>query len=226
MLFVTHNVREAVRLGDRVILLSSRPGRIAHEYTIDIPRPRRIDSPEVAGLAAEITDRLREEVRRHGDDNRADGRRDDRRDLAGLDALELAVDPDPSPCAADLGAPCGRSSARSRIALFVWQCVVWSGWKPEYVLPGPATVLPTAVAATSTRSSTAPRSRCARAVVGFAIAVVIGTALGALIARSRILRSAVGVDGHEPHDDAVDRVVPGRDRALRAQRGVRSGSSS
>ena len=69
VLFVTHNVREAVRLGDRVILLSSRPGRIAHEYTIDIRRPRRIDSPEVAGLAAEITDRLREEVRRHGREN-------------------------------------------------------------------------------------------------------------------------------------------------------------
>ena len=69
VLFVTHNVREAVRLGDRVVLLSSRPGRIAHEYTIDIPRPRRIDSPEVAGLAAEITDRLREEVRRHGREN-------------------------------------------------------------------------------------------------------------------------------------------------------------
>jgi NitT/TauT family transport system ATP-binding protein len=68
VLFVTHNVREAVRLGDRVILLSSRPGRIAQEYLIDIPRPRRIDSAEIAGLAAEITDRLREEVRRHGND--------------------------------------------------------------------------------------------------------------------------------------------------------------
>jgi NitT/TauT family transport system ATP-binding protein len=69
VLFVTHNVREAVRLGDRVILLSSRPGRIAAEYPIEIPRPRRIDSPEVAALAAEITDQLREEVRRHGNDN-------------------------------------------------------------------------------------------------------------------------------------------------------------
>jgi NitT/TauT family transport system ATP-binding protein len=68
VLFVTHNVREAVRLGDRVILLSSRPGRIAQEYTIEDPRPRRIDSPEVATLAAEITDRLRAEVRRHAGD--------------------------------------------------------------------------------------------------------------------------------------------------------------
>jgi NitT/TauT family transport system ATP-binding protein len=70
VLFVTHNVREAVRLGDRVILLSSRPGRIAAEYPIDIPRPRRIDSGEVAALAADITDRLREEVRRHGNDDK------------------------------------------------------------------------------------------------------------------------------------------------------------
>jgi len=68
VLFVTHNVREAVRLGDRVILLSSRPGRIAQEYPITIPRPRRIDSPEVAALAAEITDQLRREVRSHGND--------------------------------------------------------------------------------------------------------------------------------------------------------------
>jgi NitT/TauT family transport system ATP-binding protein len=67
VLFVTHNVREAVRLGDRVVLLTSRPGRVAEEYLVDAPRPRRIDSAQVAELAASITDRLREEVRRHGD---------------------------------------------------------------------------------------------------------------------------------------------------------------
>ncbi|MEU8661024.1 ABC transporter ATP-binding protein [Actinoplanes philippinensis] len=65
VLFVTHNVREAVRLGDRVILLSSRPGRVIEDFKIDHPRPRRIDSPEVSGQAAEITDRLRAEVARH-----------------------------------------------------------------------------------------------------------------------------------------------------------------
>jgi NitT/TauT family transport system ATP-binding protein len=65
VLFVTHNVREAVRLGDRVILLSSRPGRVIEDYPIKHERPRRIDSPEVSGQAAEITDRLRAEVARH-----------------------------------------------------------------------------------------------------------------------------------------------------------------
>ncbi|NKZ08573.1 ABC transporter ATP-binding protein [Actinomadura latina] len=66
VLFVTHNVREAVRLGDRVVLLSSRPGRVVEEFPVPMKRPRRIDSPEVASLAASITDRLREEVVRHG----------------------------------------------------------------------------------------------------------------------------------------------------------------
>jgi NitT/TauT family transport system ATP-binding protein len=65
VLFVTHNVREAVRLGDRVVLLSSRPGRVIEEFPITHQRPRRIDSPEVSGQAAEITDRLRAEVARH-----------------------------------------------------------------------------------------------------------------------------------------------------------------
>ena len=65
VLFVTHNVREAVRLGDRVVLLSSRPGRVIEDYKITHERPRRIDSPEVSGQAAEITDRLRAEVARH-----------------------------------------------------------------------------------------------------------------------------------------------------------------
>ena len=66
VIFVTHNVREAVRLGDRVILLSSRPGRIVEEYPVEIPRPRRLDSADVADRAARITDRLKDEVRRHG----------------------------------------------------------------------------------------------------------------------------------------------------------------
>jgi NitT/TauT family transport system ATP-binding protein len=66
ILFVTHNVREAVRLGDRVVLLSSRPGRVIEEYPVPIGRPRRIDSGPVAELASTITDRLRAEVSRHG----------------------------------------------------------------------------------------------------------------------------------------------------------------
>jgi NitT/TauT family transport system ATP-binding protein len=68
VVFVTHNVREAVRLADRVVLLTSRPGRIASTIPITIERPRRIDSPEVSEQSAVITDQLRAEVRRHADD--------------------------------------------------------------------------------------------------------------------------------------------------------------
>jgi NitT/TauT family transport system ATP-binding protein len=66
VVFVTHNVREAVRLGDRVLLMSSRPGRVAREYAVAIPQPRRIESPDVSSLSVEITEHLREEIRRHG----------------------------------------------------------------------------------------------------------------------------------------------------------------
>ena len=66
VLFVTHNVREAVRLGDQVVLLSSRPGRVISSWDVSIPRPRRIDSAPVAELAGTITDKLRTEMTRHG----------------------------------------------------------------------------------------------------------------------------------------------------------------
>ncbi len=69
VVFVTHNVREAVRLGDRVVLLSSRPGRVTAEFPVDIPRPRRIETPEVGVLSTEISQRLRAEVRRHRTDD-------------------------------------------------------------------------------------------------------------------------------------------------------------
>jgi NitT/TauT family transport system ATP-binding protein len=67
VMFVTHNAREAVRLGDRVVVMTSRPGRVAAEIRIRTPRPRAADSPEVAAAAREIGDRLRAEARLHGD---------------------------------------------------------------------------------------------------------------------------------------------------------------
>ena len=66
ILFVTHEVREAVRLGDRVVLLSSRPGQVIGEFPVDFERPRGMDSADTVGLAIKIKDRLREEIVRHG----------------------------------------------------------------------------------------------------------------------------------------------------------------
>ena len=66
VLFVTHNVREAVRLGQRVVLMSSRPGRLVHEWEVGLTQPRAIESPGVSALSTEITAVLRREISRHG----------------------------------------------------------------------------------------------------------------------------------------------------------------
>ena len=54
VLFVTHNVREAVALGDRVLVFSPRPGRIVREFHIDLPRPRSLENHVLVDKAAEI----------------------------------------------------------------------------------------------------------------------------------------------------------------------------
>lgn len=59
IVFVTHNVREAVCLGDRVVLFSPNPGRIQEQFTIDLPRPRDINSVELAKFSTAITQALK-----------------------------------------------------------------------------------------------------------------------------------------------------------------------
>jgi NitT/TauT family transport system ATP-binding protein len=64
IVFVTHNVREAVRLGDRVLLMSFRPGRIKKQFQVDLRRPRHVEDSDVAHLSKEILGQLREEIER------------------------------------------------------------------------------------------------------------------------------------------------------------------
>jgi NitT/TauT family transport system ATP-binding protein len=65
VLFVTHNVREAVRLADRSVLMGGRPGRIIHEQPNVMPRPRVMDSQSLASKASALTQSLKEEVASH-----------------------------------------------------------------------------------------------------------------------------------------------------------------
>jgi NitT/TauT family transport system ATP-binding protein len=69
VIFVTHNVAEAVCLGDRVLLFSAHPGKIYAEFSIPLSRPREIRSLEVAQLASEITHLLRSSLQSSTQDN-------------------------------------------------------------------------------------------------------------------------------------------------------------
>jgi NitT/TauT family transport system ATP-binding protein len=61
-LFVTHNVREAALLADRVLVMSAAPGRLIEEVRISAPRPRRLDDVLVARVVSEVHDLLMREV--------------------------------------------------------------------------------------------------------------------------------------------------------------------
>jgi NitT/TauT family transport system permease protein len=79
------------------------------------------------------------------------------------------------------------------IGLAIWQLVVWSGWRPEYVLPPPATVfrrLGELIADGTVGSALV--TTLERAAYGFTLALVIGIVVGSLVSSSKIVRSAVG----------------------------------
>jgi NitT/TauT family transport system ATP-binding protein len=59
IVFVTHNVREAACLGDRVLLFAPHPGRIHEAFTVNLPRPRDINSVDLAAYATRITKALK-----------------------------------------------------------------------------------------------------------------------------------------------------------------------
>jgi NitT/TauT family transport system permease protein len=112
------------------------------------------------------------------------------RELSGLDHLETALPSGPSR-ASRIWAAAWPKLLAIALVLIVWQLVVWSGWKPEYVLPGPRAVWDSFVENFSTNMDAA-WTTLQRGFKGFAFALVIGTIVGALVARNRVLRSAIG----------------------------------
>jgi NitT/TauT family transport system permease protein len=110
--------------------------------------------------------------------------------LSGLDALELPLRSRRG-LAARVWAQVWPKALAVGIFVGFWQIVVWTGWRPEYLLPGPVKVFQTLVSHFSPLLDAAATT-LGRAVQGFSLAIVIGTALGAVVARSRVLRAAFG----------------------------------
>jgi NitT/TauT family transport system permease protein len=119
-------------------------------------------------------------------------RRRQEQELAGLDALETVVEPTPS-FASRLWAMLWPKLLAVTIVVGGWQLVVMSGWKPEFVLPSPFTVLQRLWEDMQTAEFwNAINVTMQRAVKGYALALVIGVAIGLAVSRSRVLRAAVG----------------------------------
>ena len=119
-------------------------------------------------------------------------------EIAGLDALDIPIATAKSGFSRVWE---GLWPKLAALALFFlgWQVIVWSHWKPEYVLPGPITALKAlwhAAADTTPNGSNvlvhATVNTMKRAAIGYAISVAIGVTVGLAVARSRILRAAVG----------------------------------
>ena len=113
-------------------------------------------------------------------------------EIAGLDALEAHLETHPSR-ARQIWSTVWPKLAAIALALAAWQAIVWSGWKDDYVLPGPDRVLPNLVDLVGTADFwTAVSITMRRAVAGYALALVIGSVIGLAVARVRLLRTAVG----------------------------------
>jgi len=114
------------------------------------------------------------------------------RQIAGLDALEMAANSRHGVLRRSW-ASLWPVLAAIAIAIGVWELVVLSGWKPTYVLPGPGDVFPQLwkdVQEGAFWSGLGLTMR--RAVIGFALAILVGVLLGAVVSRVRFLRVAFG----------------------------------
>ncbi|HEX4530599.1 MAG TPA: ABC transporter permease [Acidimicrobiia bacterium] len=115
---------------------------------------------------------------------------DERTLTAGLDALEVPVAPRVSRARRVWQSAWPKLLAIA-IAWAIWQFLYWIEWKPHYALPSPDQAVQSIFDHWDV-ISTAIRNTLSRAVYGYALALVIGTTIGALVARNKVLRAGIG----------------------------------
>lgn len=111
-------------------------------------------------------------------------------ELEGLDQLEMAAPPKPSRALRIWNSAWPKLLAT---AIFIggWQCLVWTGWKSEVILPSPFTVFDALMEDWDSLREAAITT-VGRGVQGYLYALVIGVLIGSLVARISVLRAAVG----------------------------------
>ncbi|MEV4492398.1 ABC transporter permease [Micromonospora coxensis] len=114
-------------------------------------------------------------------------------EISGLDALEIAGRGQETSRGSRLWAATWPKLAALALAVAIWQLVVWSGWKPPWSLPGPLTVGEELLRQAGTAQlweGIAITLR--RAAVGYVFSVAVGLLVGLAVARSTVLRAAIG----------------------------------
>lgn len=111
-------------------------------------------------------------------------------ELSGLDALDMVLPSKPS-IVTRAWAGLWPKLLAVALALGIWQLVVWSGWKPEYVLPPPGPVL-RSLFNNFGEIVEGVGNTMRRAAVGYTLALIIGIVLGTLVSQSRVLRAGIG----------------------------------
>ncbi|GAB3174931.1 NitT/TauT family transport system permease protein [Micromonospora palomenae] len=114
-------------------------------------------------------------------------------EISGLDALEIAGRDKEVSRGARLWAATWPKLAALALAIGIWQVVVWSGWKPPWSLPGPVVVGEELIRqASGAQLWEGIAITLRRAAVGYVFSVAVGLLVGLAVARSRVLRAAIG----------------------------------
>jgi NitT/TauT family transport system ATP-binding protein len=182
ILFVTHNVREAVALGDRVIVFAPRPGRIVGEFKIDLPRPRHLEDHELIDKAAEILHVLKAGI--------IDSEQDESENTAPptnvskLDNLRINNRWLPKFL---------RQASFYILLLLVWGGLARSGIWPSFLFAGPLDVGQSLL--NGFRSGVffqAILTSVGRLAAGYGISLLLGVILGLLTGLNRYAKETIG----------------------------------
>ncbi len=209
VVFVTHSIDEAILLGDRIVVMSARPGRIVEEFRVPFERPRSAEiraDPKFATLGQRIWHILHDQVdRTHLDpapnaigpavragDHVAEQISEKPRQVQSIIIQPGLAERDPSLYAR-------RERRNERLLSFatpvlffaLWELSAWLGLIPTRFFPAPSQIIVTGVE--MWRSGVLPRDLGAsilRILAGFSLGVVAGVGAGLALGLSRYLRAA------------------------------------